>query len=70
MKNEECIQRVKRKVLEHSRDYCGCSQTVLGALQEEFRIGNRESFKAATVLSWGLPVMVRPVVPSSVLSRR
>ena len=52
--NEERIQRVKRKALEYDRDYIGCSQSVLGALQEEFGIGNKESFKAATVLSGGI----------------
>ena len=53
MTNEERIQRTKRKALEN--DFCsGCSQSVLGALQEEFGIGNKESFKAATVLSGGV----------------
>jgi len=52
--SEERIQRVKRKALEYDRDYIGCSQSVLGALQEEFGIGNKESFKAATVLSGGV----------------
>ena len=53
MTNEERIQRVKRKALENDF-YSGCSQAVLGALQEEFDIGNNESFKAATVLSGGV----------------
>jgi len=53
MTNEERIQRVKRKALENDF-HSGCSQAVLGALQEEFRIGNKESFKAATVLSGGV----------------
>jgi len=48
---EERILRVKEKVLENDRDYVGCSQSVLGALQDEFGIGNKESFKASTVLS-------------------
>ena len=52
--NEERILRVKRKALEYDRDYAGCAQSVLGALQEEFGIGNGESFKAATVLSGGI----------------
>jgi C_GCAxxG_C_C family probable redox protein len=51
--NEERIQRAKRKALENDF-YSGCSQSVLGALQEEFGIGNKESFKAATVLSGGI----------------
>jgi len=53
MTNEERIQRVKRKALENDF-HSGCSQSVLGALQEEFGIGNKESFKAATVLSGGV----------------
>jgi len=53
MTDEERIQRVKRKALENDF-YSGCSQSVLGALQEEFGIGNKESFKAATVLSGGV----------------
>ena len=52
--NEERIQRVKRKALEYDMNYSGCSQSVLGALQEEFGIGDNESFKAATVLSGGI----------------
>ena len=53
MTNEERIQRTKRKALENDF-HSGCSQSVLGALQEEFGIGNKESFKAATVLSGGV----------------
>ena len=53
MTNEERMQRVKRKALENDF-HSGCSQAVLGALQEEFGIGNKESFKAATVLSGGV----------------
>jgi C_GCAxxG_C_C family probable redox protein len=52
--NKERIQRVKRKALEYDMNYSGCSQSVLGALQEEFGIGDNESFKAATVLSEGV----------------
>ena len=51
--NDERIQRVKRRALENDF-HSGCSQSVLGALQEEFGIGNKESFKAATVLSGGI----------------
>ena len=53
MTNKERIQRVTRKALENDF-YSGCSQSVLGALQEEFGIGNKESFKATTVLSGGI----------------
>ena len=51
--SEERIQRVKRRALENDF-HSGCSQSVLGALQEEFGIGNKESFKAATALSGGV----------------
>ena len=51
-KGNEIIQKVKAKVLTNG-EFSGCSQKVLGALQEEFGIGDRESFKAATVLSGG-----------------
>jgi len=51
--NAERVEKVKRKALEN--DFLsGCSQSVLGAIQEEFGIGNIDSFKAATVLSGGV----------------
>ena len=51
--NVERVERVKRKALEY--DFLsGCSQSVLGAIQEEFAIGNVDSFKVATVLSGGV----------------
>jgi C_GCAxxG_C_C family probable redox protein len=51
--NVDRIERVKRNALE--KDFLsGCSQSVLGAIQEEFAIGNIDSFKAATVLSGGV----------------
>ena len=53
MINVDRVERVKRKALEY--DFLsGCSQSVLGAIQEEFAIGNIDSFKAATVLSGGV----------------
>lgn len=53
MINADRVERVKRKALEN--DFLsGCSQSVLGAIQEEFAIGNIDSFKAATVLSGGV----------------
>lgn len=53
MINVDRIERIKRKALEY--DFLsGCSQSVLGAIQEEFAIGNIDSFKAATVLSGGV----------------
>ncbi len=47
------IQRVGARALANDK-YSGCSQSVLGALQEEFGIGDMDSFKAATVLSGGI----------------
>ncbi len=54
MRSREQVERIKKKAQEYDRDYSGCSQSVLGALQEEFGIGNKESFKAATLLSGGI----------------
>jgi len=51
--NNEIINRVRSKALNNDR-YSGCSQAVLGALQEEFGIGDLESFKSATVLAGGV----------------
>jgi C_GCAxxG_C_C family probable redox protein len=50
------IKEIGRKALEYDK-YSGCSQSVLLALQEEFGIGDLESFKAATVLSGGVARM-------------
>ena len=51
---EERIERAKIKAINYDMNYVGCSQSVLGALQGEFGIGNEESFKASTVLSGGI----------------
>ncbi|MFC2024619.1 C-GCAxxG-C-C family protein [Chloroflexota bacterium] len=48
------IIKAKIKAHDNERDYSGCSQSVLGAIQDELGIGNQESFKAATVLSGGV----------------
>lgn len=47
------IQEARRRAHNYDR-YSGCSQSVIGGLQEIFQIGDRESFKAATVLSGGV----------------
>ena len=52
-KKSDIIQRARTKALENDK-FSGCSQSVLGSLQEVLEIGNMESFKAATVLSGGL----------------
>ncbi|MBI4186529.1 MAG: C_GCAxxG_C_C family protein [Chloroflexi bacterium] len=54
MQSMERIDRAKEKAHRYERDYGGCAQCVLGALQEEFGIGNKDSFKAASVLSGGI----------------
>ncbi len=48
MQSRERIERAKERAHEYERDYSGCAQSVLGALQEEFRIGDKDSFKAAS----------------------
>ena len=52
--NEDSIHRVRKAAIDRDATYPGCSQAVLGAIQDEFGIGNKESFKAATVLSGGI----------------
>ncbi len=47
------IERAKSKANEYEKQYGGCSQSVLLALQEEFNIGDTCSFKAATALAAG-----------------
>ena len=54
MTNKERIQRVREEAINRAADYSGCSQATLGAIQDEFGIGNKESFKAATALSGGI----------------
>jgi len=54
MRGRERIERAKKKAHEYERDYSGCAQSVLGALQEEFGIGNKDSFKAASMLAGGI----------------
>jgi hypothetical protein len=48
MQSRERIERVKKRAHEYERDYSGYAQSVLGAFQEEFRIGDKDSFKAAS----------------------
>jgi C_GCAxxG_C_C family probable redox protein len=52
--NKEFIKKVRRKSTEYDKKHSGCSQSVLLSLQEEFEIGDKKSFKAATVLSGGI----------------
>ncbi|MFC1951571.1 C-GCAxxG-C-C family protein [Chloroflexota bacterium] len=54
MGTSEAAERAKKKAHEYEKLYSGCAQSVLGALQEEFGIGNKESFKAASALAGGI----------------
>ena len=51
-KSDEIINRAGSRAHANNK-YSGCSQSVMGALQDELGIGNKESFKAATMLSGG-----------------
>jgi len=50
---QRLTQEAGRKAHNYDR-HSGCSQSVLGSLQETLSIGDKESFKAATVLSGGV----------------
>ena len=54
MRNREQIEKAREKAHEYEKRYSGCAQSVLGALQEEFGIGNEDSFKAASMLAGGI----------------
>jgi C_GCAxxG_C_C family probable redox protein len=47
------VKEIGRRALFYDK-FSGCSQSVLLALQEGLGVGDRESFKAATVLSGGV----------------
>ena len=50
----EATERAKKKAHEYEKLYSGCAQSVLGALQEEFGIGSKDSFKAVSALAGGI----------------
>ncbi|MFQ6121890.1 MAG: C-GCAxxG-C-C family protein [Dehalococcoidales bacterium] len=52
--NEDRMKRVREEAIDREAVYSGCAQAVLGTLQDEFGIGNKESFKAITALSGGI----------------
>lgn len=54
MPSRERIEKAKKKAHRYEKNYGGCAQAVLGALQEEFGIGNKDSFKAASFLAGGI----------------
>lgn len=53
MADEERISAASQAALRYDK-LSGCSQAVLGALQEHLNLGGLDSFKAATVLSAGV----------------
>lgn len=53
----DLIARIGETAYEYERSYHGCSQCVLRALQDHLKLGNRESYKAATALAGGIARM-------------
>jgi C_GCAxxG_C_C family probable redox protein len=53
MVNQKLIKEIRRRAQFYDQ-FSGCSQSVLLALQEGLGVGDRESFRAATVLSGGI----------------
>ncbi len=51
---DEMIAQAAQKAADAERQHWGCSQAVLGALQETLGIGDNESFRAGTILSAGV----------------
>ncbi len=51
---EDLLAQASRSAADAERLFMGCSQAVLGALQETFHIGDNESFRAGTILSAGV----------------
>jgi len=51
------VAKIGKTAYEYERVYHGCSQCVLAALQDGFKLGGQESFKAATALAGGIARM-------------
>ncbi|MBI3988729.1 MAG: C_GCAxxG_C_C family protein [candidate division NC10 bacterium] len=51
------VTKIGEAAYEYERTYHGCSQCVLRALQDHLKLGNRESYKAATALAGGIARM-------------
>ena len=51
---DDLAVKASRDAAEAFRQFGGCSQAVLGALQETLHIGDSESFRAGTILSAGV----------------
>lgn len=57
MKNqprEKTLAKVQEKAFEYEKNYYGCSQCVLLAVQEAFGLESEETFKAATGFAGGI----------------
>ena len=50
----DVVAKIGKTAYEYERVYHGCSQCVLAALQDGFKLGGQESFKAATALAGGV----------------
>jgi len=53
----ELLNRIEETAYSYERDYHGCSQCVLLALQEHLKIGNEATFRAASPLAAGVALM-------------
>jgi len=51
------VAKTGQAAYEYERDYHGCSQCVIAALQDCLGLGNRDSFKSATALAGGIARM-------------
>ena len=51
---DDLVEQASRNAMDAERQFWGCSQAVLGSLQETLSIGDSESFKAGTILSAGV----------------
>ena len=52
--HNDLVAKIGKTAEEYERAYHGCSQCVLAALQDGFKLGGQESFKAATALAGGI----------------
>ena len=52
--HNDLAAKIGKTAYEYERAYHGCSQCVLAALQDGFKLGGQESFKAATALAGGI----------------
>ena len=50
----DLVGQIGKTAYDYEQVYHGCSQCVLAALQDGFKLGGQESFKAATALAGGI----------------